>query len=64
MDNAWYRNEARRLFALKREDAKKPALVIDDDAVVSKGTEDGAWIQVWAWIPKGPERPQLPKESS
>lgn len=33
----------------------KPGLYRDEKPMVSKGTNPGAWVMMWAWVPDPPE---------
>lgn len=41
---AWYRKQAKERFH------KEGELEVDDRAVVSKGEDDGAYVQAWVWV--------------
>lgn len=44
MTDAEYRKRARDLYA-------DDDIAIDDDAVISRGDEPGAYVQAWVWVP-------------
>jgi len=74
MGDAYYWNEARRLFEKPRKEMSEPAAEVVDHGYVppaegppkpmvqfshppqlSRGTNPGAWVMMWAWIPDPPE---------
>jgi hypothetical protein len=32
------------------DDLAKSDIEVDADAIVSKGDDDGAWVQAWVWV--------------
>lgn len=48
-DDEWYRAKAER--TLHRDGT----LEFDDNAVVSRGADHGAYVQCWAWVEDDPE---------
>lgn len=50
-EKAHYREKARRMYERPRDDLNQPAVTIGDIADVSKGTNPGAWVQAWVWVP-------------
>ena len=42
--DAAYRDAARSLYGT--EDVN-----VDDDAVISRGDDEGAWVAAWVWVP-------------
>jgi len=48
-DDAWYRAKAGRTLHRDGE------LEFDDGAVVSRGADNGAYVQCWAWVEDDPE---------
>jgi hypothetical protein len=42
-----YRSAAKELYA----DGSNDAIEVDDDAVVSKGDDKGAFVAAWVWVP-------------
>jgi len=48
----WYRKEADEKYA-------NDGLEVDEDSKVSLGDDEGAWVQVWKWIPGEPDDDDL-----
>lgn len=42
------RNE--KIIALARKHEREGEIEIDDDAVVSEGDDNGAYVQAWIWV--------------
>jgi hypothetical protein len=53
MEIDWYRKRATEMYSRPRDpDLKKPAVQVDEElADVSSGTNPGAWVQAWVWVP-------------
>ena len=54
--DAAYRTAARRLYQ------SDGALEIDDESVVSRGDEAGAYVQAWVWVPADATAPETPRK--
>jgi hypothetical protein len=50
-NNEWCRNRARELYHDEGE------IEVDADARVSRGNDDGAYVEAWVWVPFPKERP-------
>lgn len=46
----WFRSHARRLYHQDGE------IEVDDNARVSRGGEDGAYVEAWVWVPTHEEK--------
>jgi hypothetical protein len=43
--NKWYRTRAKELY---HEDGQ---IEVDDNAPISRGDDEGAYVQAWVWVP-------------
>lgn len=61
MPDEWYKAEAARRHQVLREAPTAPGVEVSAAAppyfreTVSKGTDPGAWVMMWAWVPDPPE---------
>lgn len=71
MSDEYYRTEAARLYAKQAAGKKlevvdhgelptdvgpaTPGVYRDEMPVVSRGTNPGAWVMLWAWVPDPPQ---------
>jgi hypothetical protein len=46
----WFRNRARALYG------EEGQIEVDEDAKVSVGDDEGAYVQAWVWVPVQAER--------
>ncbi|HXN51291.1 MAG TPA: hypothetical protein VN943_05085 [Candidatus Acidoferrum sp.] len=52
MKNAeWFRNRAKELYHEEGE------IEVDNDARVSTGDDDGAYVAAWVWVPLTKQKP-------
>ena len=50
-NDEWFRNRARELYHEEGE------IEVDNDARVSAGDDDGAYVAAWVWVPLTKEKP-------
>jgi len=49
-NDAWFRSRAKELYQEEGE------IEIDDNARVSAGSKEGAYVQAWVWVPANKEK--------
>ena len=67
MDKEWYLKEARRITGEsvdggELKDLSKPGTRVSKDVQVSTGTNPGAWVSCWLWIPDPVQHGKLAEE--
>jgi len=50
-NDEWFRNRAKELYHEEGE------IEVDNDARVSTGDDDGAYVAAWVWVPSVKEKP-------
>ncbi len=50
-NDEWFRNRAKELYHEEGE------IEVDNDARVSSGDDDGAYVAAWVWVPSVKEKP-------